>query len=118
MTVCVIGDTAVIIKADHSGGEVMEGLEERKKSIGRPASAAGQIGEVLGNVVVPSCALMGKERSELLLGGGWSPSNADDSVERVKKGMDAGDVRGPFVGHAKEHDEGGRGSLQWTWCNC
>jgi hypothetical protein len=66
VTICVIGNTAIIVETDNSGGEVMEGSEEGEKSIGRPESSARQIGEVLGDVVVSSHELVGKECAKVV----------------------------------------------------
>ena len=80
-------------------------MEKGEESIGGPKSRAGHVGEVLGDVVVSPQAGEGKQRAKFSRRGWWSPCNPDDGVEGVKKGVNAGDVRGAFVGHSKEDDE-------------
>jgi hypothetical protein len=51
VTVCVVGNAIVIVQADHSSRKVMEGVEKGEESVGGPEGGAGQIGEILRDVV-------------------------------------------------------------------
>lgn len=60
VSIGVVSDTGEVVQADDSGGDVHEGAEKIEKLIGGARGAAGQVGEVLRDVLITSRLVEGQ----------------------------------------------------------
>jgi hypothetical protein len=83
-------------------------VKRGEKGVGGADSVTRQVGEVLGDVAVPPELIVREKSAKFVRRRERSSSNANDDMKGMKEGMDASDVGGALMRHAKEHNKGVR----------